>query len=235
MTSLAGRTALVTGASKGIGLAVSRALAGAGARVAMVSRSQKTLAQRADEMGAVAFAADVSSAPDVERLIAMLGARAMQPDILVNNAGHFTVAPLLDTPVTDFEAALRTNLAAPFLLTRALVPPLRAAGRGHVVTIGSIADRHAFPGNAAYAATKFGARAMHQVLRQELRGTGVRTSLVSPGPVDTSLWDAIDPDNTPGFTPRASMLDAAAVADAVLWVVTRPQNVNVDELRVSRS
>jgi NADP-dependent 3-hydroxy acid dehydrogenase YdfG len=92
-----------------------------------------------------------------------------------------------------------------------------------------------FPENGAYAASKHGARALHEVLRLELRGSGVRATLVSPGPVDTSLWDAIDPDRRPGFTPRSAMLDATAVADAVVYAVTRPGAVNIDELRLSRS
>jgi NADP-dependent 3-hydroxy acid dehydrogenase YdfG len=138
-------------------------------------------------------------------------------------------------PPGAFEATIETNLIAPFLLLRALLPGMQARGRGHVITVGSIADRATFPGNGAYAASKFGARAMHEVLRAELRGSGVRVSLVSPGPVDTPLWDALDPDNRPGFTPRSAMLAADAVADAIVWVATRPAETNVDELRLSRS
>ena len=77
--------------------------------------------------------------------------------------------------------------------------------------------------------------ALHEVLRAELRGTGVRASLVSPGPVDTTLWDVVDPDRREGFTPRAQMLDPDSVADAVAYVVTAPPRLNVDELRLSRS
>jgi NADP-dependent 3-hydroxy acid dehydrogenase YdfG len=112
---------------------------------------------------------------------------------------------------------------------------MRARKRGHIVTIGSIADRVAFPENGAYAASKFGLRALHEVLRAELRGSGVRTTLVSPGPVDTSLWDAIDTETRAGFTPRRQMLSTRAVADAVRYVVSQPDDVNVDELRLSRS
>ena len=108
-------------------------------------------------------------------------------------------------------------------------------GSGHVVTIGSVADRVAYPENVAYAAAKFGVRAVHEVLREELRGSGVRTSLVSPGPVDTAIWDAIDPDNRPGFTPRARMLRPEAVADAVAYVLTRAPETNIDELRLGRA
>jgi NADP-dependent 3-hydroxy acid dehydrogenase YdfG len=127
------------------------------------------------------------------------------------------------------------NLGAPFGFIRAFLPEMQRRGAGHVVTIGSIADRTVFPGNAAYAASKHGLRALHEVLRAELRGSGVRTSLVSPAAVDTGLWDAVDPDRHPEFTPRARMLDADAVADAVGYVVTAPAQVNVDELRLSRA
>jgi NADP-dependent 3-hydroxy acid dehydrogenase YdfG len=108
-------------------------------------------------------------------------------------------------------------------------------GSGHVVTIGSVADRIAYPENVAYAASKFAARAVHEVMREELRGSRVRVSLVSTGPVDTTIWDAIDPDHRPGFTPRAKMLRPEAVADAVLYVLTRDAQTNIDELRLSRA
>jgi NADP-dependent 3-hydroxy acid dehydrogenase YdfG len=102
-----------------------------------------------------------------------------------------------------------------------------------VVTVGSVADRAVFAGNGAYAASKYGQRAMHEVLRQELRGTGVRATLVSPAATDTPIWDPIDPDNRAGFPPRATMLRPEDVAEAVVWAVTRPERVNVDEVRLS--
>ena len=89
------------------------------------------------------------------------------------------------------------------------------------------------PHLAPYAASKFGVRGLHEVLREELRGSGVRATLVSPGPVDTALWDAVDPDNRPGFTPRARMLHPDDVAAAILYAVTAPGRVNVDELRLT--
>jgi len=118
---------------------------------------------------------------------------------------------------------------------RAFLPAMRERGSGHLDTLGSVADRNIFPGNAAYSASKYGLRALHEVLRAELRGSGVRATLVSPGPVNTELWDPIDPDNRPGFTPRAQMLGAAEVADAIRWVLAAPASVNVDELRLSSS
>jgi NADP-dependent 3-hydroxy acid dehydrogenase YdfG len=112
---------------------------------------------------------------------------------------------------------------------------MRTRGSGHIVNVGSIADRHIFAGNAAYAASKFGLRAMHEVLRAETRGSGVRATLVSPGPVDTRLWDPLDPDNRKDLTPRESMLDPFSVADAIVYVLTRPARVDIEELRLSRT
>jgi len=235
---LAGRTALVTGASRGIGLACARALAARGVRVAMLARSEEVLRAAAREigLGALPIVCDVSRADSVHAAVHEVeSAFGGPPDILINNAGLFTLAPLDATSPADFARTLDTNLLAPFTILRAFLPAMRARGSGHVVTIGSIADRNAFPENAAYAASKFGLRGLHEVLRAELRGSGVRASLVSPGPGDTPLWDAVEPDRGAGFTPRAQMLPADAVAAAIVYAVTAPAEVNVDELRLSRS
>ena len=235
---LAGRTALVTGASRGIGAAVARGLARDGARVALLARSREPLAALAAEIGAGALAipADISDPAAIDQARAALaGVGVDAPDILVNNAGIFFVTPAHETAVDDFRSLLELNLTAPFAFVQAFLPAMRRRGSGHVVTIGSIADRVAFGGNAAYAASKFGLRGLHEVLRAELKGTGVRASLVSPGPVDTPLWDSVDAGDRAGHTPRAEMLPASAVADAVRYVVTAPAAVNVDELRLSRS
>jgi len=110
-----------------------------------------------------------------------------------------------------------------------------AAGAGHIVTIGSVADRVVYPGNAAYAASKFGARALHEVVRAETRGSGVRATLVSPGPTDTALWDTVRPEPGGGLPSREQMLSAGDVAGAVLFALTRPATVNVDEIRLGRA
>ena len=234
---LKGRTALVTGASRGIGAAVARRLAASGARVALLARSKQLLGVLAREIGngAVGLACDVRDTATLARAIDQLrGLIGGPPDIVVNNAGAFLIAPAQDTSVDAFADMLAVNLVAPFAVVRAILPLMKEKG-GHIVTIGSIADRTTFSGNAAYAASKHGVRALHEVLREELRGSGVRVSLVSPAAVNTELWDPFDPDRQPGFTPRANMLTADAVADAVHYVVTAPATLNVDELRLSRS
>lgn len=229
------RTALVTGASRGIGRATATALAGCGLRVHAVARSGDALAALAAEHATIhPHVLDLADAAATETLIGELLAAA-PIDVLVNNAGIFPLAPIVETPVTLFAATIDANLIAPFRLLHGLLPTMKARGVGHVVTIGSVADRRIFPGNGAYSASKFGARALHEVLREEVQGTGVRATLVAPAATDTPIWDPVDPDNTPGFTPRAAMLRPEDVAEAVCWAVMRPAHVNVDELRISRS
>jgi NADP-dependent 3-hydroxy acid dehydrogenase YdfG len=109
---------------------------------------------------------------------------------------------------------------------------MRQAGRGTFVTVGSVADHVGFPENAAYAASKFGVRGLHETLVAEYRGSGVNLSLVSPGPTDTSVWDPYDPDRRQGFVPRAAMLRPADVAEAIMFIVTRPAHVHIDWLRL---
>lgn len=224
MSALTGQLAIVTGGSRGIGLACARMLARQGANVVTVARGDTATVR-----------CDLSDRAAVEAAIEEIRSTHGVPRILVNNAGIFRMAPVHGTPADDFAQALQVNLFAPFLFIRAFVGDMKKRGTGHIVSIGSIADRVIFPENSAYAATKFGARAMHEVLRAELKGSGVRATLVSPAPVNTEIWDEIDPDNKPGFTPRKDMLTADAVAAAVEFALTRPAEVNVDELRLSRS
>ena len=228
MNDLAGQVAVVTGASRGIGAATAVVLASAGARVVRIARSLPAVRGGVfhdvpcDLTDAAAWHAAAT------RLLAELG----PPHIVVSNAGAFIMKPLHDTTQDDFDAQVHINLRAPFAVARALLPAMRAAGRGTFVHIGSVADHSAFPDNAAYAASKFGLRGLHEVLAAEFRGSGVRLCLVSPGPTDTGVWDPIDPDRQPHLPDRASMLRPGDVAEAVLFVATRPANVHVDWLRL---
>jgi NADP-dependent 3-hydroxy acid dehydrogenase YdfG len=225
---LFGRTAVVAGASRGIGLAVAEELQAAGAHVVRLARSLADAeAERRTDL-----ACDVADPAAVERMARrVLDARGA-PDILVNAAGLFLVKALADTTPEEFGAQLAGNLMAPFLVMRAFLPAMVARGRGLIVTIGSVADHQAFPGNAAYGAAKSGLRGLQAVLAGELRGTGVGATLISPGPVDTALWDPVDPDRTPGFTTRAQMLKTEDVAEAVLFVATRRDQVSIPEMHI---
>jgi NADP-dependent 3-hydroxy acid dehydrogenase YdfG len=231
-------TAVITGGSQGIGAALARRCVAEGLRVALVARTAAPLHALAAELGSLASAhpCDLTNADAVASVAQDIASSfGGPPDTLVNNAGLFALATVESMSPADFAAVVHTNLTAPFLLTRAFLPAMRTRGRGTVVTLGSIADRNVFPENGAYAASKYGLRALHEAMRMELRGSGVRTILVSPGPVDTPLWDAVQPETRAGFTPRASMLAAADVADAIWYAMSRPASVNIDELRLSRS
>src|SRR5262249_15186440 len=227
-----------TGASRGIGLAIATALVADGFSVAMLARSEEDLRAQADILGerAHAIPCDVSDSDAMDKTVAHITAEfGGAPDVVVNNAGVFSLATVDATDPRDFHAALEVNLFAPFLLIHAFLPAMRERRSGHIVMIGSVADRDIFPENGAYSASKFGVRALNEVLRVELRGSGVRTTLVSPGCVDTSLWDQFNPDARDGFTPRSEMLRPEGVADAVRYRVSRPSDLNIAQLRLSRA
>jgi NAD(P)-dependent dehydrogenase (short-subunit alcohol dehydrogenase family) len=229
MTALAGRVAVVTGASRGIGAATAEALRRAGATVARLARSLDDGARgsfhdlRCDVTDPIAVAAAA------ERVRAGLGV----PEVVVSNAGAFLLQSLDVTTPDALEGQIAANLRGPYYVARAFLPSMRSAGRGVFVTVGSIADHVGFPGNSAYAATKYGLRGLHESLVAEFRGTGVRLTLLSPGPTDTAIWDPVDPDARPGLVPRAAMLRPVDVAEAVLFAVTRPAHVHVDWLRIN--
>lgn len=235
--TLRGRTALVAGASRGIGLATARALYGAGARLVLVARGVEALREAAGPLDAAWVACDVADAAAVERLAARVrdetGADA--PDIVVNAAGAFELARLAETGPAMFDRLVAANLRGPFLVIHAFLPAMLERGSGHIVSIGSIAGRHAFPENGAYSASKFGLRGLHAVLDAETRGTGVRATLVEPAATDTPLWDAVDRDRHPGLPPRGAMMPATAVSDAIVFALTRPPEVDVRNLLLERS
>ena len=226
---LAGQRAIVTGASRGIGLAVADELREAGAHVVRLARSLSdgTAERRTD------LRCDVSRPDDVERVIERVLTHVGLPDIVVNNAGRFLIKPIAETTPAEFAEMVAVNLTVAFLVARALVPRLVQRGSGHLVTIGSSSDHIAYPGNTAYAASKYGVRGMHEVIAVEIAGTGVRTTLVSPGGVDTDAWNEVDPDSKPGFRKRRDMMRAHDVAEAVLFAVTRPERLAVTEIRLA--
>ena len=209
-------------------MAVAEALHATGMHVVRLARS---LRNRSSER-MTDIVCDVTKQTDVKAAVDQVAGTLGVPDIVVNNAGIFLIKPLAETTYDDFTITLSTNLTAPFLIARALVPDMVLRGSGHLVTIGSISDYIGFPGSTAYAASKFGLRGMHEVIRAETARSGVRTTLVSPGPVDTDIWDAVDPDSKPGFTKRKDMMRVEDVAAAVVYAVTQPEHVAVTEIRL---
>jgi NADP-dependent 3-hydroxy acid dehydrogenase YdfG len=238
VSALSGRTALVTGASRGIGAGIATALASNGARVALLARSESKLSELSRKLkGSFAVSCDITQMVDVERAVERVSREfSGGPDILVNNAGIFGVAPVEETSTEFFVDTINTNLVAPFLFLRSFTAEMKKRGKGHIVTVGSIADRTIYSGNAAYSAAKFGMRAVHEVLRAETRGSGVRATLISPAATNTSIWDTVtvtDPVERPHS--KRPMLEAEDVVSAVLFALTQPERVNIDELRLSHS
>lgn len=230
-SELFARRIILTGATGGIGRAVAERLGRGGAVLGLIGRRAEALEELAAGLGARAFAGDLTE----ERFVQSLSARVSEmwregPDVLVNNAGAFELAPFSETTPETFEELLAVNLRAPFELTRVWLPAMIERGSGHIVNIGSIAGRVAFAGNAAYSASKFGLRGLHEVLVEELRGTGVRVTWVEPSAVDTPLWDRFDPDRRGDLPSRADMLAPETVAEAVYFAIAQPENVSVEEI-----
>jgi NAD(P)-dependent dehydrogenase (short-subunit alcohol dehydrogenase family) len=228
VTRLGRRVAVVTGASRGIGAATAELLAAEGAHVIRVARSLT-----AGSHGSFHdVPCDLTDPAQVNRLGVRIVTQHGAPDIVVSNAGSFLLRPLEKTDPTEFGQQLAVNLAAPFHVAHAFLPAMREAAKGSFISVGSVADHVGFPENAAYAASKFGLRGLHETLLAEYRGSGVRLTLVSPGPTDTRVWDQVDLEQRPDFTPRSGMLRPNDVAEAILFVATRPPHVLIDWLRL---
>ena len=194
---LAGRSAIVTGGSRGIGLATAIALRSAGARVMICGRSAKALDTAAErivtatasaQVGRVVTAvADVSDPEQAQRLVESAVAQLGAVDILINNAGVGRFSPLVDLSVEDWCETVDTNLSGVFYCCRAAIPAMKRGGGGWIINVSSLAGKHPFAGGAAYCASKAGLNAFTESLMQEVRHDGIRVSCVLPGSVDTEF------------------------------------------------
>jgi 3-hydroxy acid dehydrogenase/malonic semialdehyde reductase len=237
---LKGRWALVTGATSGFGEAIARRLARDGCHVGLTGRRADRLSALADslrrehrvETGAYAF--DVRDRAAVDRALAGGPIPIDRFEILVNNAGlALALDPVHSGDPDDWDQMIDTNVKGLLYVTRAVLPPMVARGRGHVVNIGSVAGHQVYPGGAVYCASKFAVRALSDALRQDVHGTGVRISNVEPGLAETefSLVRFKGDAARAGSVYRGTEpLRAEDVADAVHWCVTRPAHVNVQSI-----
>jgi len=216
---LTGKAALITGASRGIGLAIARKLAEMGANVALCARKPEPLAAAAAELkklGVKVFSmpADITVAGDVTRLVNATTAALRPVDILVNNAGLGEFGPFHELSEADWDITLDTNLKGAFLMSRAVAPGMIQKRGGHIINISSLAGKNAFKGGAIYCASKWGLMGLTACMAEELRDYGIRVSVVCPGSVDTefSLHEGRD---------KSKMLRADDVAHAVAALVTQ--------------
>ncbi|HNX49025.1 MAG TPA: SDR family NAD(P)-dependent oxidoreductase [Thermoanaerobaculaceae bacterium] len=227
-----GRWAVVTGASSGIGEATARALAGAGFEVMVGARRMGRLDALAAEIGGQAARLDVTDPASVEAFCAAVPAELA---VLVNNAGGaLGLEPIAEARDEDWTAMYQSNVLGLMRVTRALLPRL-VAGGGHIVNVTSIAGREVYPGGAGYTAAKHAARAVTQTLRLELNGTPVRVTDVAPGLVETEFSQVRffgDAERARKVYEGLTALTGQDIADCVVWAVTRPAHVNVDEIVV---
>jgi NADP-dependent 3-hydroxy acid dehydrogenase YdfG len=223
MTSLAGKVALVTGASRGIGAAVARALAAAGVRLALASRSGDDLGLD----GAVARPCDVRRPEDLEALAAEAVGRFGGIDILVANAGVGAYGPFLELPADQLEEMIDVNVKGTLYAVRAALPHLLESDAADIVTLASEAGRRGLPLEAVYCASKFAQVGFTRALDHELREQGIRCSNVCPGGVATDF--AMGRGRTPDMPALAGMMTPENVAEVVLFVITRPRNHRILE------
>ncbi|SEM54131.1 hypothetical protein/3-hydroxy acid dehydrogenase / malonic semialdehyde reductase [Stigmatella aurantiaca] len=238
MHTLHGWTALVTGASSGIGEACALALSQAGVRLVLVGRREDRLRALASKLAVPAhpLVLDVRSRPDVEAALAALPAEFASVDILVNNAGlALGTDAAHQASLDDWETMIDTNCKGLVYLTHALLPGMVRRNRGHIVNLGSVAATYPYPGGNIYGATKAFLHQFSQNLKADLVGTRVRVTDVQPGMVETEFSQV----RFRGDTQRASKLyegmeplTAADIADVVQWCVTRPAHVNINVVEV---
>ncbi|MDT9594151.1 SDR family oxidoreductase [Nocardioides zeae] len=227
------RTAVVTGASSGIGAASARALAAAGFDVVCAARRVERIEALAAEIGGRAVRCDVTDAADVAALAEVVGGEL---HVLVNNAGGaFGSEPVERADADQWRAMYEVNVIGLLQVTQALLPALRAGGDGLIVNIGSTAGRIAYEGGGGYTAAKHGTQVVTETLRLELCGDPIRVSEIAPGMVRTDEFALVRFGGDQAAADKvyegvAEPLVAEDVADAVVWIATRPSHFNVDEM-----
>ena len=225
--SLAGRVALVTGGSRGIGRAIAMRLAGLGVSVAICGRDKKALDSAATELkklraNVFAQTADVARAADVNELVSNTESALGAISILVNNAGVGSFGPIQEKSEADWDQVLNTNLKSVFLVSRAVIPSMIRQGFGDIVNISSLAGKNTFAGGGIYCASKWGMRGLSGCMAEDLRGHGIRVSTIFPGSVATEFgYGAKDPSKA---------LAAEDVAEAVTAVLLQRRQSFVSEV-----
>ena len=221
MSSLERKVAIVTGAGRGIGKAVSVALAKAGCRVVLAARTREQIEAVEKEIlsqggDALALPTDLTADEDIQRLVEATQTKWGAADILINNAGWGKRVPVVSAKLTDWDQTFRLNLRAPMVLAKALLPNMIAKREGAVINIGSVSGKTGEANGAAYSASKFGLIGFTQSLYEEVREHGIKVAVILPGFVDTPL---IPPNRQ---LDRSKMIQADDIAQTVLFVLTSP-------------
>lgn len=231
MTSESPGVAVVSGGGSGLGRELALELARRGYALALLGRRQAPLEETLELAGVgdngVLLPCDVRDAVALERGAEEIRSRWGAADLVIPAAGVAAIAPVEQTSADDFAAIIDTNLTGAFLLIRALLPAMKARGRGWIIPILSVAARRGFAGWSAYCASKWGLRGLVAALREELQGTGVRITALYPGATDTPIWDRL-----PGEWNRASMVPPREVARALGYVLDADPSTLVEEVHL---
>ena len=243
---LDGRAAIVTGGSRGLGLASTRALVANGARVALLARDESSLETAVRELGeaAIPIRADVSDPDSVREAFARARGALGRLDILVNNAGVGRLHRVEDASDEALRAQVDTNILGTVYCCRAAIPLLRATGGGDIVNLSSESVRDPYPYLTVYAAAKGAVEVFTRGLRRELRGDGIRVTLLRSGPAVTTFGDGWDPELSAlasrawtegGYLGADGMLDPSAVGEAIVNAVTQHHGTSVEIVEVRPS
>ncbi len=225
---LAGRVAIITGASSGIGRATALALAREGVELALAARRLERLEELADEIEklgsrAIAIRSDVSQQEQVEALVAQAHQHFGHLDILINNAGFGDVLPVEQASAREAQELMAVNFMGAFYAIRAAVPIMRRQKRGHIINVSSLAGKRALPFIGLYSATKFALNAMSEALRVELRNSGIHVTVVCPIGTETEFFDVIARKRGFDVRPLGMRQPAEKVARAIVKCIYRPK------------
>ncbi len=231
------KRALITGASSGIGRATAIAFAQAGIDVALVSRSQaklETLASELTSLGvqAEAYPMDLADIAGLSTALQTVLSKFGAVNVLVNNAGMGYTGALADMPLADWQKLLDLNLTSVLLTIQAILPGMRQQGYGTILNLASVAAHNAFPDWGAYSASKAALVTLSRILAAEERSHGIRTMIVSPGAVNTPLWDT---ETVHADFARSQMLTPEIVAQTLLHAVQLPDSAVIDEITLMPS
>ena len=239
MENVENKVILITGASSGIGRETARVLAQNGARVVLSARREERLKELAAELGerAAYLPSDVTRLEDMEALAALARKRFGRVDVLFANAGIMPGSGMSELKVSDWMAMVDINIKGVLNAMAAVLPEFTAQKRGHIVVTSSMAGTRSVPGNAVYCGTKHFVRAMLDSFRMESvqDGTHIRTTLICPGAIRTELLNAIAPSETKSMVEEFYKnvgLEPSAIANAVLYAISQPDNVDVSDLGV---
>jgi NAD(P)-dependent dehydrogenase (short-subunit alcohol dehydrogenase family) len=232
---LVGKVAIVTGASRGLGRAISLALAEEGAVVVLAARGLDKLREVAEEVSALGAKAevvvtDLAEERAIKNVVEVTGEKFGRLDILVNNAGVTHSAKLEDTTTSDWDRVLIVNVRGPFMLCREALPLLKQSNSAHIINMSSVVGIKGYPLQSAYTASKHALRGMTKSLAEELRGNTVRVHSICPGGIDTDMIGSVRPDIR-----KEDLMRPEEIAELVVYLVTHKGNAVIDELHIRRA